>query len=315
MELTKIVEALVFAAPDPLTTKEIARSVRRATEESLDPAIEPLKKTSARDVQAAIDELSETFNATGRAIQFVETSSGWRIFSRPEFASYIRALLPETKPERLSPPALETLAIIAYRQPITKADIEAVRGVSVDGVMQKIVDRGLVKIGGRADLPGRPLLYETTDAFLDHFGIKNLDDLPNSGELRKIDLPSAEDSKDAEQMTLDEAAARRRKRTEETNSEAFRDRNPQEEAAQTARTEAEPVSRGRRRRCVRTPDESESEPEPESRSHRRTGRRTESEPPRSRKSHPRSPLLAPSSQLLPPEHDSRRPSPPDRRCR
>ena len=206
MELTQIVEALIFAAPEPLTAKEIARTVRRATEESVDPALEELKKTSAKDVQTAIDELSETFTATGRSLQFVETANGWRLYSRPEFASYIRALLPDTRPERLSPPALETLAIIAYRQPITKANIEAVRGVSVDGVLQKVIDRGLVKIGGRADLPGRPLLYETSDTFLDHFGIKTLDDLPNSGELRNIALPSAEDNATEEQLTLADAA-------------------------------------------------------------------------------------------------------------
>ena len=251
MELTQIVEALVFAAPDPLTTKEIARSVRRATEESLDPVIEALKKTSANDVQAAIDELSETYSATGRAIQFVETSNGWRIFSRPEFASYIRALLPETKPERLSPPALETLAIIAYRQPITKANIEAVRGVSVDGVMQKVIDRGLVKIGGRADLPGRPLLYETTDAFLDHFGIKALEDLPNSGELSKISLPSAEDTQDPEQMTLDEAAAAEnegeeasaedQEKPESSDSEPADEESPEENAAEDSHAQNEPA--------------------------------------------------------------------------
>lgn len=262
MELTQIVEALVFAAPDPLTTKEIARSVRRATEESLDPAIEPLKKVNANQVQAAIDELSEIYNATGRALQFVETSSGWRIFSRPEFASYIRALLPETKPERLSPPALETLAIIAYRQPITKADIEAVRGVSVDGVMQKIIDRGLVKIGGRADLPGRPLLYETTDSFLDHFGIKALEDLPNSGELRKIALPSAEANQDAEQMTLDEAAAGENEgadtnsddsgNSDSSESQPTAEKPTQESAAEESQSEQPPA-----------PEEASSEPEPE----------------------------------------------------
>jgi len=205
MELTQIVEALIFAAPEPLTAKEIARTVRRATEESVDPTLEELKKTSAKDVQSAIDELSETFTTDGRSLQFVETANGWRLYSRPEFASYIRALLPDTRPERLSPPALETLAIIAYRQPITKANIEAVRGVSVDGVLQKVIDRGLVKIGGRADLPGRPLLYETSDTFLDHFGIKTLEDLPNSGELRNIALPSADDTATEEQLTLTDA--------------------------------------------------------------------------------------------------------------
>ena len=86
---------------------------------------------------------------------------------------------------------METLAIIAYRQPITKAAIEAVRGVACDGMIQKLLDRDLIRIGGRAELPGRPLLYETTDLFFEHFGIRSIDELPNASELRKIKLPEA----------------------------------------------------------------------------------------------------------------------------
>ena len=103
----------------------------------------------------------------------------------------VRQLFPAPKPQRLTPPALETLAIVAYRQPITRADIEAVRGVAVDGVLQSLMERGLVKIGGRAEVPGRPLLYETTQFFLEHFGLRNLDELPNSEELRRRYLPTA----------------------------------------------------------------------------------------------------------------------------
>jgi segregation and condensation protein B len=98
---------------------------------------------------------------------------------------------------------METLAIIAYRQPITKAAIEAVRGVACDGMIQKLLDRDLIRIGGRAMLPGRPLLYETTDLFFEHFGIRTIDDLPNSSELRKVKLPDPEEAKpvaDAEQQ-------------------------------------------------------------------------------------------------------------------
>jgi segregation and condensation protein B len=121
----------------------------------------------------------------------MERANGWRICARGEYAEWCRALYPGKKVQRLSQPALETLAIIAYRQPITKAGVEAVRGVSVDAMVQQLVDRGLVKIEGRADLPGRPLLYGTTEAFLDHFGIKSLDEMPNSGELRRVKLPEA----------------------------------------------------------------------------------------------------------------------------
>ena len=89
---------------------------------------------------------------------------------------------------------METLAIIAYRQPITKAAIEAVRGVSCDGMIQKLLDRDLIRIGGRADLPGRPLLYQTTELFFEHFGINTIDDLPNAAELRRVKLPEPDET-------------------------------------------------------------------------------------------------------------------------
>jgi segregation and condensation protein B len=101
----------------------------------------------------------------------------------------------------MSGPAMETLAIIAYRQPITKAAIEAVRGVACDGMLQKLLDRDLIRIGGRAELPGRPLLYETTDLFFEHFGIRSIDDLPNAAELRKMKLPDPAEAGD--QTTAD----------------------------------------------------------------------------------------------------------------
>jgi len=103
----------------------------------------------------------------------------------------VRQLYPEAKPTRLTGPQLETLAIIAYRQPVTRADIEVVRGVAVDGVMQVLLDRGLVKIAGRAEVPGRPLLYSTTEYFLQHFGLKSTDELPNASELKRVPLPTA----------------------------------------------------------------------------------------------------------------------------
>ena len=111
--------------------------------------------------------------------------------SDPACAEWVRQLYPEAKPTRLTGPQLETLAIVAYRQPVTRADIEAVRGVSIDGVMQILLDRSLVKIAGRAEVPGRPLLYETTEYFLQHFGLRTVDELPNSAELKRVQLPVA----------------------------------------------------------------------------------------------------------------------------
>jgi segregation and condensation protein B len=121
----------------------------------------------------------------------LEQVNGWALVTHPDAAPWVRRLYPEAKPTRLSGPALETLAIIAYRQPVTRADVEVVRGVAVDGVMQVLLDRGLVRIAGRADVPGRPLLYSTTEFFLQHFGLKTTDELPNASELKRIVLPTA----------------------------------------------------------------------------------------------------------------------------
>lgn len=204
MELIRIVEALLFACQEPLTVAEIGHAIRdtaREAKESAKESGEPVDEAKAametvtdEQIRAAIDELVAHYENDGRAFTIVERSSGWRLCARGEYAEWCRALYPGKKPTKLSAPALETLAIIAYRQPITKSAIEAVRGVSVDAMMQQLLDRGLVQIDGRAELPGRPLLYSTTDLFLDHFGVRSLDDLPNSAELRRVKLPIPEET-------------------------------------------------------------------------------------------------------------------------
>lgn len=209
MHLSAIVEALLVASQDPLAAEEIARLVRarvaeaddvrvRETEEGKDPPDLPewlsaLGTTSSEDVVQALTDLNRWYAEHQRSFTLVERPKGWKLYTRTEFGEFVRQLFPGRKPERLSGPAMETLAIIAYRQPITKAAIEAVRGVSCDGMIQKLLDRDLVRIGGRAELPGRPLLYETTDLFFEHFGIRTVDDLPNATELRKVKLPEPDE--------------------------------------------------------------------------------------------------------------------------
>jgi len=148
-------------------------------------------KVTEAQVAAALEELKIEYGQQSRAFQLGEKSDGWQLVSDPAYAPWVRQLFPAAKPARLTPPSLETLAIIAYRQPITRADIEAVRGVAVDGVLQNLMERGLVKIAGRAEVPGRPLIYETTEFFLEHFGLRDLDELPNAEELRTRYLPVA----------------------------------------------------------------------------------------------------------------------------
>ncbi|MCA1963768.1 MAG: SMC-Scp complex subunit ScpB [Prosthecobacter sp.] len=188
------------------TAKDIQEAANDPTE--VPSWIEPLLTVDELSIRAAIDDLIAHYEKDGRAFTIAERPHGWRLCARSEYAEWCRALFPGKKVQRLSQPALETLAIIAYRQPITKAGIEAVRGVSVDAMVQQLVDKGLIKIEGRAELPGKPLLYGTTDAFLEHFAVKSLDELPNAQELRRVKLPSAPEEQtpappDEKQLSLE----------------------------------------------------------------------------------------------------------------
>ena len=188
MDLARIIEALLFSAQKPLSIKEIVDLLHNAgTEDKFSP--NEFAKVRQAEVAAAIEQLKIEYIQHEHGFQLVEKADGWQLASDPKYAQWVRGLFPAPKPARLSSPALETLAIIAYRQPITRADVEAVRGVTIDGVLQTLMERGLVKISGRAEIPGRPLLYETTEFFLDHFGLRNLDELPNVEELRTRHLP------------------------------------------------------------------------------------------------------------------------------
>ncbi len=214
MQLSAILESLLVASQEPLSSEEMARLVRarvaeaedvliRETDEGSTPAPLPewltaLAKTTPEETAAAVATLNSHYADTGRAFTILERPKGWKLYTRTDYGEFVRHLFPGRKPERLSGPAMETLAIVAYRQPITKAAIEAVRGVSCDGMIQKLLDRDLVRIGGRAELPGRPLLYLTTDLFFEHFGINSIDDLPNSSELRRVKLPEPKEESSSE---------------------------------------------------------------------------------------------------------------------
>src|SRR5882762_34860 len=189
MTLSRVIEALLFSAQKPLSIREIATAIKSAQDEL---SSNEFSRVREAEVAAALEELKIDYVEQKRAFQLFEKAEGWQLATDPQYAQWVRQLFPAPKPARLSAPALETLAIIAYRQPITRADVEAVRGVNIDGVLQTLMERGLVKIAGRAEIPGRPLLYETTQFFLDHFGLRNLDELPNAEELRRRYLPVAQ---------------------------------------------------------------------------------------------------------------------------
>jgi segregation and condensation protein B len=191
MELKFILEALLFSAQKPLNPKEL-RELLAAAAEHGDEA-KPFKKTKEDVVLAALEELQKDHEAAQRSYRLACVAGAWQFASQPEFAPWIIALVgAKVRPSRLSQPALETLAIIAYRQPLTRAEIEQIRGVAVDGVMQTLLERGLVEQAGRAEVIGRPMTYETTTAFLEYFGLRSLEDLPAADELRRIPVTKPE---------------------------------------------------------------------------------------------------------------------------
>jgi segregation and condensation protein B len=205
MTLEKVTEALLFSAQKPLSITEIAVAIKRAgAEDEFSP--NEFARTTESQIAVALEQLKIEYIEQQRAFQLVEKAEGWQLASDPLYARWVRQLFPAPKPARLTAPALETLAIIAYRQPIMRADVEAVRGVTIEGVLQTLMERGLVKIAGRAEIPGRPLLYETTQFFLDHFGLRNLDELPNVEELRTRYLPISPRPPAAQPVAPDQTA-------------------------------------------------------------------------------------------------------------
>ena len=167
-----VVEALLIAADDPLGASRLSSVLGR--------------HTGAKEIRAYVNDLNEEYAQTGRSFRVVEVAGGFQLAVHGEFAPWIRQLMREKIAPRLSQASLETLAILAFKQPITKAEVEHIRGVSVDGVLRQLMEKGLIRISGRSDAPGRPLLYGTTRDFLKHFGLKTLSDLPRIRELEEL---------------------------------------------------------------------------------------------------------------------------------
>lgn len=188
MELKFILESLLFSAQKPLNVKEL-RDVfaAAAAQDDADATVKSLKKVKESEVTGALEALAQEHEAAARSYRLACVAGSWQFVTQPDYAPWLKALVGvKARPPRLSQPALETLAIIAYRQPITRAEVEQIRGVNVDGTMQTLMERGLVEATGRAEVVGRPSLYGTTSLFLEYFGLASLEGLPAADELRKI---------------------------------------------------------------------------------------------------------------------------------
>lgn len=162
MEKKRIIEALLFCSNDPLSLRRLRRILPKET---------PLS------IRNTLNELAEEYERENRSFQLVEVAGGYQLSTRPEFVEVIARFFRRKRP-RLSLPALETVTVIAYKQPVTRAEIEKIRGVGVESVLDTLLDRELIKIAGRAKKPGAPILYRTTTEFLRYFGLKSLKGLP-----------------------------------------------------------------------------------------------------------------------------------------
>ena len=172
----QVIEALLFVFGQPLPLKRLS---------------EILPDCEAVKLRALIQTLNGEYATSGRAFRIQEVAGGYQLVTEPQFASWIKRALQQPKPDSVSVAALETLAIIAYRQPITKAEVEAIRGVDVTASLDTLTERRFVRVAGRKESPGRPFLYGTTAEFLRHFGLKSLEALPPMAQ-PSIKEPEAE---------------------------------------------------------------------------------------------------------------------------
>ncbi len=170
-EIRAILEALIFASPQPITPREIGEVLGGVSRSAWQEALEELKADYARDV---------------RGLQLVEVAGGWQITTRPEYNDWVRELLDPKTPPRLSIQALETLAVVAYKQPVTLPEIIDLRGIKSGGVIKTLLEKRLIRILGRKEVVGRPILYGTTKQFLLHFGLKDLSELPKIEEFAEV---------------------------------------------------------------------------------------------------------------------------------
>ena len=188
MELKFIIESLLFTSQKPLSPAEMRDVLNKAAaEEGAGPVVKTLKKLPIEQIEETLTQLAADHEAAARSFRLICVAGSWQFVTQPDYAPWMRAFLGiKPRPARLSQPALETLAIIAYRQPITRAEIEQIRGVAADGVIVTLKERGLIIEAGRAEVIGRPMQYATADSFLEYFGLGALDDLPSADELRRI---------------------------------------------------------------------------------------------------------------------------------
>ncbi|MFH0912893.1 MAG: SMC-Scp complex subunit ScpB [Candidatus Omnitrophota bacterium] len=170
------IEAMLFSSEKPLVLEQIKSA---------------LDGISTNEIRAGIEELGQDYEKANRGIRIIEIAGGFQMITAPVFISFLKKLYKKQRAEKLSVPALETLAIIAYKQPVTRLDIESIRNVNADGMMKGLLDKDLIRVTGRRKAPGRPKVYGTTRQFLEHFGLKSLEELPKIEEFLASQEPNS----------------------------------------------------------------------------------------------------------------------------
>jgi segregation and condensation protein B len=175
---TTVIEALIFSSDDPLPVIEIIKAIKGIDGEDI--------QITSADIEEAVNNMNSRYEEGNLSFRIIQLANGYLYATRPEFSKYIGFLSSEKSKRRLSQAALETLAIIAYKQPITKPEIEKIRGVNSDYILNTLLEKNLITISGRAESIGRPLLYGSTDDFLKYFGLNRISDLPKPREIEEI---------------------------------------------------------------------------------------------------------------------------------
>ncbi|MBI4336045.1 MAG: SMC-Scp complex subunit ScpB [Candidatus Omnitrophica bacterium] len=176
-EAKRIIEAILFSSNKPVVLNELAAA---------------LEESDTAAVKGMVGELESEYRSQNRSFGVIEIAGGFQLAADTYYAPWIKKLLTKEKQQRLSMPTLETLAIIAYKQPITRSEIETIRGVNIDGIIENLLEKGMIRTSGRREAPGRPFVYSVTDDFLSHFGIMSLGDLPKLKEFTEADIQAGE---------------------------------------------------------------------------------------------------------------------------
>ncbi len=266
MDLDRALESLLFASQKPLTPAEL-RDLCRSTAEQFEEVRgdKTLTKPSGKKIEEALERLSEHYETLDRSFRLICIAGAWQFATRVDYAPWVRMLVGQKpRPPKLSQPALETLAIVAYRQPLTRTEAEQIRGVSVDGVVQTLLDRGLIEQRGRAEVVGRPMTYGTTGYFLEYFGLKSLDELPAAPELHRIEVerPEALQTVDPGLETAPDAENEAKDAPSETESDAGSEpaaEAPDSDAAAEPTADAESADADSPNEATNDAEEKESE--------------------------------------------------------